>query len=187
LISDEEVVVFLHDLGEDIFDMITDRSDHNSIDYRGLDINRDTVAEIETALRHYPELLSRRTTTKWDFGEDGVVGWVEVDEGEGDLPIQCLISFGCCYASINVKAIPFIAFFVGLANEFGSFAEHEKGGLLITGHDCDILRLLVKGRDRSFRDEDDKDLIDTVCLAQLTELKAMGMIQGMDFPKRIYW
>mmetsp|Transcript_1622 Transcript_1622/g.1726 ORF Transcript_1622/g.1726 Transcript_1622/m.1726 type:complete len:174 (+) Transcript_1622:393-914(+) len=93
LISDEAVVVFLHDLGEDIYDMITDRSDHNSIDYRGLDINRDTVAEITTALQHYPGLLSRRRTTKWDFGEDGEVGWVE---GEGELPIQCLISFGVC-------------------------------------------------------------------------------------------
>ena len=83
LTSDEAVVVFLHELGEDIYDMITDRNDHNSIDYRGLDINRDTVAQIEIALRHYPELLSRRTNTTLDYDiVTNIYRLVQADERE---------------------------------------------------------------------------------------------------------
>ena len=48
---------FLSKLEEDIYRMVTDQ---RIIDYRGLDSERDTEAEVETALRIFPHTLRRR-------------------------------------------------------------------------------------------------------------------------------
>ena len=50
---------FLENLGNDIHDMLCD-DDVEAEFLIGLDSDRDTEAEVETALRFFPELLSRR-------------------------------------------------------------------------------------------------------------------------------
>ena len=50
---------FVNNLGTDIKDMVTDQRTVAD-GYAGLDSNRDTPKEVETALRHYPETLSER-------------------------------------------------------------------------------------------------------------------------------
>jgi len=55
---DELVDIFLDNLEDDVHDMIFDQN--VSLDYQGLDSERDTEAEVETALRFFPEVLSRR-------------------------------------------------------------------------------------------------------------------------------
>ena len=52
---------FLRNFNMDVQDMITD-GDFGT--YRGLDATRDTEAEVEQVLRIFPELLSKRNTTK---------------------------------------------------------------------------------------------------------------------------
>ena len=57
---------FLRNFNMDVQDMITD-GDFGT--YRGLDATRDTEAEVEQVLRIFPELLSKRNTTKlvWNY------------------------------------------------------------------------------------------------------------------------
>jgi hypothetical protein len=74
--------------------------------YRGLDCDRDTEDEVETAIRFFPDVLSRR----------------------GDYfnvyPIQLLpYAFKMGYRRTNVKAVSFIPLIVKLAIELGQFDE----------------------------------------------------------------
>ena len=66
---DELVNDFDTTLHNDIHDMITDQRADNA-EYEGLDSNRDTIPEVETALRVYPEVLSIRKTTCFDYEAD---------------------------------------------------------------------------------------------------------------------
>ena len=140
---------FHRELKNDIHAMITDQT--YGANYAGLDANRDTEAEVETALRSYPENLERRKTTLWKYNDDfhdddddeEIGGWMEVDNG--NVPIYCLTHVrksGDGWSGHNIKAIPFIHLFAQLAIEFNSsFDDYEgftgdgketRGGLLIT-------------------------------------------------------
>jgi hypothetical protein len=57
--TDELVEEFLENLEDDVHDMLSGSS-INSDNYRGLDSNRDTEEEVETIVRFFPEVLSRR-------------------------------------------------------------------------------------------------------------------------------
>jgi len=98
---------------DDIHDMICDTNigDANA-NYGGLDSSRDTEAEVETAIRFFPEVISQT------YGE-GI---------RKEYSIQRL-----CFG----KAVSFIAVIAPLAIEFHSFEDHERGGLLIEGRDTD--------------------------------------------------
>ncbi|OEU23669.1 hypothetical protein FRACYDRAFT_233841 [Fragilariopsis cylindrus CCMP1102] len=62
---DKLVEQFLQDLGDDIHEMLCDTDENvNSDIYRGLDSNRDTVAEVETAIRFFPDVLSRKVLAR---------------------------------------------------------------------------------------------------------------------------
>jgi hypothetical protein len=50
---------FFENLGDDIHDMLCDNN--NNYDYRGLNSDRDTEEEVETAIRFFPDVLSRRS------------------------------------------------------------------------------------------------------------------------------
>jgi len=54
--TDEQIKKFLENLGDDIHDMLCEDDLRN---YRGLDSDRDTEKEVETAIRFFPEVLSR--------------------------------------------------------------------------------------------------------------------------------
>jgi len=58
-------------LEDDINEMICDQDFDN---YQGLDKNRDTEAEIETALRIFSNVVSRRKEIIWD--EEGEEEWL---------------------------------------------------------------------------------------------------------------
>jgi len=90
----------------------------NTDSYQDLDSGRDTEAEVETAIREFPEVLSRRD-------DDG--------DGDGDYPIQDLPytadnnrNFIC-----NLKTISFIAVLARLEFKFNKLEAEERGGLLI--------------------------------------------------------
>ncbi|OEU06163.1 hypothetical protein FRACYDRAFT_273134, partial [Fragilariopsis cylindrus CCMP1102] len=107
---------FLEKLGDDIHDMLC--GDNIDEIYRGLDSDRDTEEEVETAIRFFPEVLSRRK---------------DVYAGILHYPIQELAitldeDDGCWRC--NLKAVSFIPIVARLAIEFGLFEEVERGGLL---------------------------------------------------------
>jgi hypothetical protein len=121
---------FLENLGDDIHDMLCD-NDVNSDNYCGLDSSRDTEEEAATAIRFFPELLSRRKIINISL---------EVDDDEEEevfteeelYPIQYLAysEWQC-----NAKAAYFVPLIARLAAEFGSFEEEERGGLLCVDDD----------------------------------------------------
>ena len=70
---------YITSLGEDIHGMLCDQNDGDN--YQGLDSNRDTEAEVETALHFYPHLLSRRKEVQWGRYEGGEEdAWIAVDD-----------------------------------------------------------------------------------------------------------
>jgi hypothetical protein len=132
--TDEIVEKFLQDLEDDIHDMLCDINiDSEADNYHGLDIDRDTDEEIETSIRFFPEVLSRRSQLVWDHEEDEFVEGEGEGEGEGDYPIQHLSflrnEYGCWRC--NVEAVSFIPVVARLAIELGLFEEEERGGLFL--------------------------------------------------------
>jgi hypothetical protein len=121
--TDELVEIFLQELGDDIHDMFCSIDADN---YRGLDSDRDTEEEVETALRFFPNVLTRRIQI---HDAD-----VDADADGEDVylyPIQ-LLAFTLRYEvgiMCNMKALSFIPLLARLAIELGLF-EEERGGLL---------------------------------------------------------
>ena len=79
---DELVVEFLHKTRVDIHDMLCEDDLENN--YNGLDDSRDTEAEVESAIRFFPEVLSRRKSRRWDEDQEQ---WFP-----GYYPIQYIFS-----------------------------------------------------------------------------------------------
>ena len=150
---------FLTNLGNDIHDMLCDPN--HGDDYQGLDSNRDTEAEVETAIRFFPEVLSRRG-------------------GEYDsYPIQCLplmydinLSLVC-----NVKAVSFVHVISQLAIEFGSFQQNDRGGLLVDNGDS--LNSLVSSSHSSYGEGHNRT-VDNVFVAEMIRLRQMGLLMRED-------
>ena len=123
---------FLRELGNDIDDMLYYSNELDEADtYSGLDSDRDTEEEVETAIRFFPEVLTRS---------------IEDDEGHLHYPIQGLAiardedgMWQC-----KVKTVSFIPIVARLAVEFGLFEEDERGGLLsIDDESCNVLHHLM--------------------------------------------
>ncbi|MGK3749528.1 MAG: hypothetical protein ACI8RD_001823 [Bacillariaceae sp.] len=162
--TDELVEEFLENLEDDIYDMLCD-NDIAADNYCGLDSDRDTEEEVETVIRFFPEVLSRRK-----------------EDGDGNFyPIQ-LISFthhwGC-----NVKAVSFIPIVARIAIDFGLFEEQYRGGLLCQDEvECKTVlenltdwRYLSDRRNVTFNHE-----VDDKYLQVLIRLRKMGLLNKED-------
>ena len=183
---------FLAQLGDDIHDMVTDQTYGPA--YNGLNSDRDSVAEITTALDFYPDTLTRRKDTDWNHLQNE---WVDVtDEEAGDYPIMCLallIDPDSVEAAggkhvCNTQAVAFIDLFARLAIENGSFDDAERGGLLITSNtddgsmsDC-VLKQLVYHSYPSYGDEHNR-LVDARFLKELMELRRLGLFIKEDIER----
>ncbi|OEU07105.1 hypothetical protein FRACYDRAFT_251839 [Fragilariopsis cylindrus CCMP1102] len=112
---DELVDRFLEEVEDSVHDLLC--NNHVDADnYRGLDSDRDTEAEVETAIRCFPDVLSRR------------------DDRFDEYPIRilhCLRLHTGADRICNLKAVSFIPIVARLAVEFGLFEEKERGGLLL--------------------------------------------------------
>lgn len=165
-------------LDDDIHDMLCDQLWVDDDEYRGLNNERDTVAEVETALRVFPKLLSRRSKFVWDDKEGDLV---DAEDAEGDYPIQCLSSmlhtgdFTC-----NVKGLSFINVLARLAIEYKSFCVHERGGLLINDDDSyNAFENLARGCHPLF-DEEHRRRIDEEVVREYVRLRQMNLMKEND-------
>jgi hypothetical protein len=136
----------------------------------GLDSDRDTEAEVETVIRFFPEVLSRR---KEYFVHGIVFGFY--------YPIQ-LLAIALTYTGIwtcKVKTVSFIPIVARLAIEFGLFKEDERGGLLCKCDDVMGYRvphyLLVSACDSCNQEHHD----DT-CLEVLVKLRQLDLLKRED-------
>ena len=167
---------FVNNLGADIKDMVTDQR-AVADGYAGLDSNRDTKKEVETALRHYPETLS----------EPGGV--------ENIFPIQCIITIddraNRKWVS-NLMAVSFVVLFANLAIEFNLFADEERGGLLATWRVGSVshntLIRLVRSSHKSC-DKNHHQQVDTKFLEVLVQLRRSGLFKKEDIQRYelVHW
>lgn len=175
---------YIESLGNDIHEMLCDQNSGEN--YRGLDSNRDTEAEVETALQFYPHLLSRRKETTFALNGVGEYEWIDAPDGEGHFPIQCL-----CYvywvdgnlrynSRCNLMAVPFIAVLARLAIEFHAFREEERGGLLIENEvGRNTLQELTRSSGSSC-DEHYYQFVENICLQQFIQLRRMDLFKKED-------
>jgi hypothetical protein len=115
--------------------------DNNGDDYCGLDSDLDTEAEVETAIRFFPDVLSCRKGDRWDYNKAQLVD----AEGEGEYPIRCISYLaGLSRPFFNLRSVSFIPLYIRLAIEFGVFAKELSGGLLCgENHGDNVLQRLV--------------------------------------------
>jgi hypothetical protein len=164
---DELVDRFLEQVGNSVHDLLCS-NDADADNYRGLDSDRDTEDEVETAVRFFPDVLSRRAG--------------HFDE----YPIQlmhCL--YGASGYRCNLKAVSFVPIVARLAVEYGMFGENERGGLLVE-EDPDSENTLQRLVSSSHFLDDNPDniehneLVDAKYLQVLIQLRKLGLLKKKD-------
>ena len=169
---------------DDAHTMICDQNAGDN--YQGLDMNRDTVKEVETILRIFPNLLSKRKEkkrkeTKWD-NEEGE--WIAAEDGKGYYQIQCVqFTIGTDACRCNLKATSFVAVLARVTIELDQFGEEERGGLLIEGENgWNTLQNLALMNDYSVEEEHNQR-VGIVCLSQFIQLRQMYLFIQEDIPR----
>jgi hypothetical protein len=150
---------FLKNLGNDIHELLCDIDVEN---YDGLDSDRDTEEEVETALRIFPKVLSRKGGC---FDE---------------YPIHYLASSYRC----NVKAISFIPIVARVAIELGVLfdGEEERGGLLCYDNENDNVLQNLMNSDFPIQlgNREYHEPIDDKYLQVLIQLRKMNLFKKDD-------
>ena len=173
---------FLDKIVNDIHAMICDLK-VGTEDYKGLDSDRDTEAEVETTVRFFPEVLTRRKEIVWDcYNEHGEF---EEDVVEGFYPFQliaCVRSNN--FSRCNAKAVSFIPVFAKVAIELGLFEEQYRGGLLCQDS-CsgNVLQDLMCTDTIKVGDREEHEYNENVFLQVLIRLRKMGLLQKEDIHK----
>jgi hypothetical protein len=149
---------FLENLEDDVYNMIFD-SDIHEYHYDGLDSERDTEEEVETAIRFFPELLSRKG------GRYNVlpIQNLTLATDEHDNCVRC-----------NQEGVHYIPLFARLALEFGSFEEEARGGLLYENGNNVIQNLI------ELRNHDCQDDIEDTYLQIMIRLRRIGLFKKED-------
>jgi len=129
----------------------------------GLDCDRDTEEQVETAIRFFPETLQEIY-----FGRNVICMQVSNRRWRN----------GC----LSFKTVSFVPLLAKLGIELGQFREEERGGL-ICGTD-DLLKVLAsnhfKGDLTKANDSEYYRLLDETCLAVLIRLRDMGLFRKED-------
>ncbi|OEU19144.1 hypothetical protein FRACYDRAFT_237434 [Fragilariopsis cylindrus CCMP1102] len=177
--TDELVEKFLAELEDDVHNMLcADLTDPNSDNYRGLDSERDTEAEVEAIVRIFPEVLTRIRIENEDDEHVSL-----------HYPIQLLAfahnededgSYGC-----NVKAVSFIPVVARLAIEFGCFEEEERGGLLCEDrYGENVLHCLTLScGGQTYNQDEQCKAADDKYLQVLIQLRKLGLLKKEDIKR----
>jgi hypothetical protein len=163
---------FLDKVETNILNLLCNNDNSDSDDYRGLDSNRDTAQEVETAIRFFPDVLSRR---------------IEYYNEAYLYPIH-LMAFArnaICYRC-NVKTVSFVPVVARLAIELGSFEEQYRGGLLCADDDGNNVLNILMCTDMPERHKNNRkhhELADTKYLQVLIQLRQMGLLKKEDIKR----
>ena len=119
---------------------------------KGLNCDRDTEAEVELAIRFFPNLLSKKRMGRY------LIFW----------------QLSSLYGECNLKAASFVPLFAKLAIELNQIIEEERGGL-ICGANNVFVRLAENFRERD--DEEYQKCVDNVFLAVMKKLRDDGLFK----------
>jgi hypothetical protein len=129
---DRMIERFLENLKNDIHKLLCSNTKLDSDNYRGLDSDRDTEEEVETSIRFFPDVLSRRIGGR-RHNTNYPIQQLAITRNDVDYR-------WCC----NVKDVSFIHILASLAIELGVFEEEDRGGLLIKDdYDENVLHYLM--------------------------------------------
>jgi len=146
--KEEDTESFLSIIEEKLIDLLY------GINGNGLDCDRDTHEEIETAIRFFPQVLCEKY---WGTHP----------------PIYAQLAY--------LKSVSFIPLLAKLGIELNQFQKEERGGLLY--REWNVLRSLMNNDCREWYDEDDEDqqcLVDEKYVAVVKSLGQMGIFQKED-------
>jgi hypothetical protein len=172
---------FLDKVEINILNLLCNNDNSDSDDYRGLDSDRDTAQEVETAIRFFPDVLSHRI----EYYNEAYLypihlmafAWnaEEVEEGE-EAWYRC-----------NVKTVSFVPVVARLAIELGSFEEQYRGGLLCQDSNSEnVLKRLMCTHtvpERLESNREHHELADTKYLQVLIQLRQMGLLMKEDIKR----
>ena len=179
--TDELIEEFLDTVKSNIHGMICSNDLEN---YHGLDSDRDTEQEVETAIRLFPKVL----TTKY------IIGLHDDDDEyvESFYPVQLLAFSHRGEPSIrrcNLKAVSFIPLLIRLAIElevFGIWFGEELGGGLFVQDDGDnnvLQNLMVSDSWNELHNREHHETIDSKYLQVLVQLRRMGVFKIEDIQR----
>ncbi len=146
--KDEDPESFLLIVEERLVDLLY------GINGNGLDCNRDTQEEVETAIRFFPHALCEKYWGTYP-------------------PIYAQLAY--------IKSVPFVPLLAKLGIELNQFQEEERGGLFY--YQWRVLQSLVNNDSGNWYDEDNEDqmrLVDERYAAALQSLREMGIFQRDD-------
>jgi hypothetical protein len=156
---------FLVTLGDDVHKLLCDQNPDPE-HYRGLDNTRDTEDEVETAIRFFPNVLSRK--------ED------DEEDDESSYPIQNLSWFLPDAFHCNPKAAYFIPLLARLAIEFGLFEEQYRAGLLIDDMNGNNVLQYLTYSSNHFADTEHQQIVDRCFLEVLKQLRKLDLLKKED-------
>jgi hypothetical protein len=150
-LREEDAELFLKTLEESLIELLY------GIKGNGLDCERDTHDQVETAIRFFPQVLCERY---WGLHP----------------PIYAQLAY--------FKSVPFIPLLAKLGIEFHQFQNDERGGLIY--RDWNVLRSLANNDCNEWYDEDDEYqqcLVDEKYAAVMKSLEEMGIFRKEDVSK----
>jgi hypothetical protein len=179
---DELIEEFLDKLETDVHALICNFSDDDGYvdndndpgddaDYRGLDSDRDTEKEVETAIRFFPNVLTRKGGRLNEY------------------PIQCSLYLHREYRVwyCNMKAVSFITLLARLAIELGLFEEQYRGGLLCqdiySNQDNNAFENLMRCYRPTQLGTECHEPVDDKYLHVLIQLRKMGLLKKEDIQR----
>ncbi|OEU12801.1 hypothetical protein FRACYDRAFT_244076 [Fragilariopsis cylindrus CCMP1102] len=164
---------FLEKLGDDIHGMLFDNQYPDYDTYDGLDSDRDTEEELETAIRFFPEVLSRRKDVSPPSNPRHrllhyPIQDLAISRDEDNSDWQC-----------NVKSVSFVPIVARLAIEFGLFEEDERGGLLIVNEKSNNVLHYLMAAD-PIDDPIGPEAVDDKYLQVLIKLRQLDLLKKED-------
>jgi hypothetical protein len=181
---------FLFKLENDIHDMFCDHNSAAPDMYLGLDSERDTNEEVETTIRFFPDVLTRRKRIAgFNYGNvhEGIVGFNYGNAHEGYYPIQYLAfsrNENDGTLMWNLKSASFIPFVVQLSVELNLFEDYYRGGLLyLNSNNEDIFGLLMLSDRSELHNREYHETADDKCVQVLLRLRIMGFLKERDIQK----
>ena len=157
--KENEPEPFLRKLERKFLDLLCENYYGVISETKGLNSDRDTEAEVELAIRFFPNVLSKRDR----YGKSIIYRQLKSWKGE-----------------FNLKAVSFIPVLAELGIEFDQFEEDERGGLISGG--WNVLTDLAANCDdqRKRYDEQHQRLVDEKFLTIMKRLRQKGLLKKED-------
>ena len=160
---------FLFRIEKKLLDLLWENSSDDRIDEtKGFNSDRDTEAEVEVAIRFFPDVL---TTIRYNR-----------------YPIRAQL--GSYRLNPNLKSVSFVPLLAKLAIEFDLFTEEERGGLAVACYKgsnvFNVFFWLAIARDHDedkVNDEKHVQLVDESFLAAMKQLRENGLFKKEDIQK----